>query len=470
MKNNSHEPPQVVIKFANVVFVLGVLFFVSLIIFSIFRFYNPTDDAIIKFSNDELLKYYLKLIFIGMIGTIFFGFGLRLKIGLKVNLSVMLVTTVITVYGFETYLGFFREKINLRAINAKQIGVYYDTRTKIEVLDDLIDFGIKAFPNVIPGAHLTDNGIIYNFGGISNITTILWNESGYYPIVKTDEHGFNNPRGLYNKNAVDIVLTGDSFTEGLSVNSNENISAVLREAGYRAISIGKNGNGPLLEFAALKEYAEPLKPKIVLWVYFENDMDGLIEEMKSPVLRKYLNKDGFSQNLISRQEEIDSVLIKYVQRERVREMNKKIVDIIKLSKLRNLIHLLPETKPKFIPVPRTIFKDILQQSKQMVSEWGGEMYFVYLPSFFSQTPLASEERDREIVIETGPELRSFVMQTATELDIPIIDIQNEVFKTHPDPLSLFPFRMHSHYNAEGYRLAAEAIRKQLDADHYTSIN
>jgi len=466
MKNNSHEPPQIAIKFANIVFVLGALFFVFLIIFSIFRIYNPTDIAIIKFSNDELFRYYLKLILIGGVGLIFFGFGLRLKIGLKVNLSVMLVTTVITVYGFETYLGFFREKINLRAIKAKQIGVSYDTRTTIEVLDDLIDFGIKAFPNVIPGAHLTDNGIIYNFGGISNITTILWNESGYYPIVKTDEHGFNNPRGLYNKNAVDIVLTGDSFTEGFSVNWNESISAVLREAGYRAVSIGKRDNGPLKEFAALKEYAEFLKPKIVLWLYSSNDMENLIEEMKSPVLKKYLIKDGFSQNLISRQEEIDSVLINYFKRERVRLMKKKIVDIIKLSKLRDLIHLLPKNKPKPKPVPKTIFKDILQQSKQMVSEWDGEMYFVYLPSFHSQTSPVyanhytfSEERDRKIV-----------MQTATELDIPIIDIQNEVFRTHPDPLSLFPFRVSGHYNAEGYRLVAEAIRKQLDADHYISIN
>ena len=458
MKDNSHEPPQIAIKFANLVFVLGVLFSVLLIIFSICRFYNPTDYAIIKYSNDELLRYYLKLILIGVIGLIFFGFGLRLKIDLKVNLSVMLVTTVITVYGFET---FFREK-NPRAIKAKQMSVSYDTRTTIEVLDDLIDFGIKAFPNVFPGAHLTDNGIIYNIGGISNITTIFHNESGYYPIIKTDEHGFNNPRGLYNENAVDIVLSGDSFTEGLSVNWNESISAVLREAGYRAISFGKRDNGPLLEFAALKEYAEPLKPKIVLWVYFANDMNELIEEVKSPVLKKYLNKDGFSQNLISRQEEIDSVLINYVQRERVRERKRKIVDIIKLSKLRNWIHLVPKPKSALT----TIFKDILQQSKQMVSEWGGEMYFVYLPSFDSQTSPVyanhytfSEERDRKIV-----------MQTATELDIPIIDIQNEVFKTHPDPLSLFPFRIPGHYNAEGYRLVAEAIRKQLDADHYISIN
>ena len=189
-------------------------------------------------------------------------------------------------------------------------------------------------------------------------------------------------------------------------------------------------------------------------------MHNLIEEVKSPFLRKYLNKDGFSQNLISRQEEIDSVLIKYVKRERVREMKKKIVDTIKLSKLRNLIHLLPKNKPKPKPAPTTIFKDILQQSKQMVSEWGGEIYFVYLPSLDShKLPMFSEERNRKIV-----------MQTATELDIPIIDLQNEVFKTHSDPLSLFPFRLAGHYNAEGYRLMAEAIRKKLDADHYISIN
>ena len=459
MNDNFHKPPQIAIKFANLVFVLGVLFFVFLIIFSIYKIYNPADYVIIKFSNDELLKYYLKLIFIGVVGLIFFGFGLRLKIDLKVNLSVMLVTTVITVYGFAI---FFKETTEV-AIKAKQMGVAYDTRTKIEVLDNLTDLGIKAFPNIFPGAHLTDNGVIYNIGGISNITTIFINESGYYPIIKTDEHGFNNPRGLYNENALDIVLSGDSFTEGLAVNWNENISAVLRETGYRTISIGKKNSGPLIEFAALKEYAEPLKPKIVLWVYTSNDLDDLIRELESPVLKKYLNKDGFSQNLISRQEEIDSVLINYVQRERVRERKRKIVDIIKLSKLRNLVQLVPKQKQKQKPkpTPTTIFKEILQQSKQMVSEWGGEMYFVYLRGFGLQSTDYTIHED---------EYREIVMQTVTELDIPIIDIQNEVFKTHPDPLSLFPFRGNYHYNAKGYRLVAEAIRKQLDSDHYIKIN
>ena len=56
------------------------------------------------------------------------------------------------------------------------------------------------------------------------------------------------------------------------------------------------------------------------------------------------------------------------------------------------------------------------------------------------------------------------MQTATELDIPIIDIHREVFESHPDPLSLFPLRMSGHYNAEGYKLVAEVIGKRLEKD------
>ena len=61
------------------------------------------------------------------------------------------------------------------------------------------------------------------------------------------------------------------------------------------------------------------------------------------------------------------------------------------------------------------------------------------------------------------------MQTVTELDIPIIDIHSKVFGPHPDPLSLFPFRMDSHYNAEGYRLVAEEIGKRLEADGYVPM-
>ena len=119
-----------------------------------------------------------------------------------------------------------------------------------------------------------------------------------------------------------------------------------------------------------------------------------------------------------------------------------------LYNLRKRINLKPTTTP--------IFRDILQKSKQMISGWNGKMYFVYLPITYRY--LTGNEHPN----------RDFVMQTATELDIPIIDIHREV-RDHPDPLSLFPFRKHGHYNAEGYRLVAEAIGKGLEANGYVPI-
>ena len=123
-----------------------------------------------------------------------------------------------------------------------------------------------------------------------------------------------------------------------------------------------------------------------------------------------------------------------------------------------MINLIPIPTPTATPTPPTpIFRNILQKSNQMVSDWDGKMYFVYLPSF-ARYSTGNEDRNRD-----------FVMQTATELDIPIIDIHKEVFDSHPDPLSPFPFRMNGHYTAEGYKLVAEAIEKRLEEDGYVSI-
>ncbi len=139
-------------------------------------------------------------------------------------------------------------------------------------------------------------------------------------------------------------------------------------------------------------------------------------------------------------------------------MNNRIINFLKLRKLRRMINLIPTATPKLTtPPPTPIFRDILQKSKQMVLSWDGKMYFVYLPDFKRYLE-GSEDSNRNIV-----------MQTVNELDIPIIDIHSKVFDSHPDPLSLFPFRVFGHYNAEGYKLVAEVIGKRLEADGYVPI-
>jgi hypothetical protein len=474
------NPPRAAIRIANILFALGAVFSIIAVAYAAYKIFTLDDMYITP-------RLYYICIGVFVLSATFFGFSLqRLNNHLKVNLSVLLVAIGVTVYGFETYLEFS-----------------FETRTKMEVLEDLNDSGVTAFPNIAPNMFLpnglvTNGGSIYPLGGISNIVTILTNEAGYYPIINTDEHGFNNPKGLYDSDKVDIVLTGDSYAEGYSVYSNKTIGAALRKSGFHTISVGKGGNGALIELATLKEYAEPLKPKIVLWLYYLNDLYDMEREKRASLLKKYLDEDGFSQHLILRQGEIDDALINYVQgewdKQRRNEDNWVIKKLSRVSKLVNLRSRLGLSKPSLIPkrlpqmgfvdkrngqardssgnmqrqltnpqtpMPSTqitaptsagMFLNILQKSKQMVAGWGGEMYFVYLPGFY-QYFLDSEHLDRE-----------FVIHVATELDIPVIDIHREVFALRPDPLSLFPFRRDGHYNAEGYRLVAEAIARRLRAD------
>jgi hypothetical protein len=79
------------------------------------------------------------------------------------------------------------------------------------------------------------------------------------------------------------------------------------------------------------------------------------------------------------------------------------------------------------------------------------MYFVYLPHWhrYARPQSADSRRDR-------------VLYTARALGLEVIDI-HEIFKAQADPLALFPFRLHSHYNETGHRLVADAILQSLRA-------
>ena len=475
MKNNlkqnqiAQTPPKFVAKMANIVLVLGALLSFLIVMFAFYRMYNPIVDSLM--GNKAMEKFYFNCSIFGGVLVVLFGLGLRLNSELKVNISIMLITIGVSFYGLETYLEFSRKPLQTRKMKAEKLGISYDTRTTMELLQEFKESGVVVYPAIKPQGFIPSDGLknktIFPIGGISNSKAVLLNEAGFYPIIETDEHGFNNPKGYYDKNKATILLTGDSFTEGYSVHQGETLRANLTKLGLNTISIGKGGNGPLIEFAAIKEYGKPLKPKVVLWRYFMNDIPDLKSEIGSPFLNQYLSEEDFSQSLISRQDEIDSILKIYVQGEwdkgweKEKELKRKqeidkiannsVLRILKFVNLRAKVNLTPQPQPLY-DKELLVFKKILKNSKQIVSGWGGKFYFVYLPWI-----------DRYLNKE-NEKFQETVLQSATELDIPIIDIHKEVFSIHPDPISLFPLRTHGHYTGEGYRLVAEAVAKRLDAD------
>ena len=119
------------------------------------------------------------------------------------------------------------------------------------------------------------------------------------------------------------------------------------------------------------------------------------------------------------------------------------------------IKLEPTSEPIVLPTP--VFENVLSKAKQTVSQWNGKVYFVYLPDWNRYSS------------DTEHPNRNFVIKAVQKLNIPIIDIHTEVFEPHLDPLSLFPFRSYNHYNAEGYKLVAEAIERRLVSDGYILI-
>lgn len=93
-----------------------------------------------------------------------------------------------------------------------------------------------------------------------------------YPVdVQYDSRGFRNPEEI---NRASVVVIGDSFVEAGLVPERELISSRLgAREGVKVANLGQSGWGPQQELIALKRYGLQLKPKIVLWFFFEgNDL------------------------------------------------------------------------------------------------------------------------------------------------------------------------------------------------------
>ena len=89
--------------------------------------------------------------------------------------------------------------------------------------------------------------------------------------LTTDKHGFRNKKIL---KEYDIVVLGDSFTEGSDVTDDEIWPQVLaKESGYSVYNLGMSGTDPLDYFLTLKQFGRELSPKIIICtIYQGNDL------------------------------------------------------------------------------------------------------------------------------------------------------------------------------------------------------
>ena len=375
---------------------------------------------------------------------------------IKQYLIISIVSVVFSLYLFEGYLVInqqisteFTLKKKLYENQKKQ---KWDIRTKAQIYQDLKKTNNQIQIPVHPNYFLGKNYPIFPLSGISNSVTINCNENGYYSIYQSDRYGFNNPDSEWDNKKIEYLLVGDSFVHGYCVNRPNDIASHLRNLSKKSVlNLGYGGNGPLIEYAALREYLDHDVKKI-LWIYMEgNDLKNLKNERNEIILASYLSNINFTQKLTSKQNEIDNVAKKIIQNELFKKDKKKLkykfLKFLRLNNTKKIILKGSSEKERLEPVIFTEFKTILKLSKELAIKNNSKIYFIYLPTY----PRYVSTYDNTNY--------NLVKNIVKELGIPFIDIDKEVFKKEQNPLKFFPFEMFGHYNEDGYKKVSEIIYK-----------
>lgn len=427
---------------ANSLLSLGVAFLLAILAYSVPRW---VDGALLR---TEVLLY----VAVPAVGIGLLLISLRLDRDKKAIAALCLLAVGVAVYAAEGYLSLTERR----------------NEVELDFVQQLRRQGDNAYPFILPRALLEpgpDGGLrsVLTIDGIellplaqvSNSLSVACNELGENMVYQTDRHGFRNPEDGWVAATVDIAAIGDSFVEGDCVGPDDNMIAWVKRSHPNTLNLGVGGTGPLEHLAILKEYARPFRPKIVIWVFYEgNDLIDLERAKAEPSLMKYLGAD-FTQSLLERQPEIDRKLADYTlsRMEKVvsERRSRRLIEFVKLRRLRSK---LLGGWPRQRHYDFSLFEAILTAAKDVVDSWGGELYFVYLPTasrFFGH----AEHKEELLAMQLS------VRRIVTALDISFVDVP-AAFEAEREPKALW-FHQNSHYNETGYRIAAQAVLNALAA-------
>ena len=428
-----------------------IFLFLSLLIF----FYVFYKSEI--YWNSSLRDYYGKYYIISftLIGISIITFFLNNEF---TRYLVIIITSLICgLYFIEIYLTFFSKGGRIEKqikLYEKNTGKNYDLRTRSEVYNDLKKKYENVSVKVSPRNFLNSENFFQPLSGLSKSKTIYCNENGYYLIYESDRYGFNNPDDEWDKEIVDYLIIGDSFAHGACVNRPNDIASVLRKLSKgTALSLGYSSNGPLLELATLKEYLSPNVTNI-LWMYFEgNDLNDLEIEINSKLLKNYLMDPKFSQNLKFKQKNIDQMILKKIEKEKeevVKNFKVEFIKFIKLFNLREMIFFQTNINIKNQIRPNENFFKIMSRVKNIAKENNSKIYFIYVPDYY------------RFVTKYDNSSYTEIKKLVNKLDIPFIDIKEEVLLNNDNYKDFYPFGMSGHFNEYGYKLIAEKIYKYIN--------
>ena len=311
---------------------------------------------------------------------------------------------------------------------------------------------------------------LVSFSGISNVEVVHCKESDFFSVYSSDRYGFNNPDNVWDK-PIDLVILGDSFVHGNCVNKGDDITSQVRKIGnLNAINLGWPDTGTLKQYARFVEYVENY-PSYIFWVYYENDLDDLNDELNHKLLKNYLIDDNFRQYLRSKKKriEIDKLLLEkhfnYMKENhridtRVKSYS-NFINYLKLYKTRQVLLTFFKNITLNKNIPNSVYYNnllneyffIFDKLKKKADENNSKIVFVYLPAFkysFSNKSKYFKNIKNELIKKMNKE------------NVGIIDIEKKLNEKFILPLHLYA--KHSfghHFNEDGYKFVAENIIEYL---------
>ncbi len=400
---------------------------------------------------EYLLYYVLPL---GSAAALLFALSLAPR-DVRATAVPSLAACVVGIYAAEIYLqlsGY--DNRTLIAEAAAKSGNAYDPRTVDEVVAELRGKGVDAHPFMRILNRRTDPMPLAN----TPARTIVWcNERGRNLVYRSDRHGLNNPDAIWDAAPVDIAVVGDSFVQGACAPDNDGMVDRLRRTNPSVANLGIGGNAPQSNLATLVEYAPALRPRRIVWVHYAgNDLSGMMQDVRHPVLSRYVDEPGFTQRLAARDGEIVRLMDDFFANEYagtnryelspLELMIRKPLLTLKLTALRLRLGI---THFDGATVDFDLLERTFARAKALADGLGAELSVITLPhALQAERPLELPEvRLREIVQRLG----IFHLDAGAEM------------RRRGEPAKYYVFgRNGGHLSAEGDALLAELIAAAAD--------
>ncbi len=478
------------LKLANAVFCLVGIFFSLLLIHYVLDYQKHLYGTL------SILAYYVMPTSLAAMAFV----GLTLKPSLRINIALMVFFCAVPAYAIESVLAISKTLGPPPADPVIPDAANVNPRSGFEEFKALRDRGIDVIPRMSPyqwavlqldgtrRSRFTVGGVeFWPLGSMANRRVLMCRNLGESWIThETDEHGFNNPQGIWRAPAFEVLALGDSQTYGECVPPGRNYVALIRKAYPRMLNLGMRGNGPALMLASLREYGPVIKPKYVLWVFAElGDMSELLNERTMPFVMQYLYGSHI-QELLGRQADIDR-LLREVAEERMKKWEavetgqrvntvdrakaiNLVLQVAKLWNIRQRFGLAVNTYPGELRDENfDLLAAVLKKAHDETVSWGGTMVFIYTPSPQRYLPeLGQTDYYNRVHAE--------VMKRALRLGLPVIDLR-KTLESSPAPGGYFlklPFTFYSfwgrprteilpigHFNEEGHDVVARTIVQAL---------